>query len=186
MTKRTDVKYRVEVGRSHPLGAVPDTNGVNFSLYAAEATAVTLLLFDEHDSPQPIEIIELDPFAHRRFQFWHVYVRGATPGLHYAYRVDGPRDLTGSGHRYNPNKVLVDPYAKGVTDTLWNRTRACDPDDNLDCSLRSAVIDIETYDWEGDQPLNRPMNQTVIYELHVGGFTKAPNSIERGPRVLQS
>ncbi len=181
MTKRTDVKYRVEVGRSHPLGAVPDTNGVNFSLYAAEATAVTLLLFDAHDSPQPIEIIELDPFVHRRFQFWHVYVRGATPGLHYAYRVDGPRDLTGSGHRYNPNKVLVDPYAKGMTDTLWNRTRACDPDDNLDCSLRSAVIDIETYDWEGDQPLNRPMNQTVIYELHVGGFTKSPNSGVKNP-----
>ncbi|MGH3602048.1 MAG: glycogen debranching protein GlgX, partial [Pseudonocardiaceae bacterium] len=112
MAKKADTRYRVEAGRSHPLGAVPDVDGVNFSLYAADATAVTLLLFDACDSPQPIETIVLDPIVNRTFQFWHVYVRGVTPGLHYAYRVDGPRDLSESGHRYSPNKVLIDPYTR--------------------------------------------------------------------------
>ena len=181
MTERTDTRYRVEAGRSHPLGAVPDADGVNFSLYAADATAVTLLLFDASDSSKPIETIELDPMVNRTFQFWHAYVRGATPGLHYVYRVDGPGDLHGSGYRYNRNKILLDPYARGVTKDLWNRARACDADDNVDCSMRGAVIEIGTYDWEGDQPLNRPMSQTVIYELHVGGFTKSPSSGVKNP-----
>lgn len=181
MTECADIKYGVEAGRSHPLGAIPDADGVNFSLYAADATAVTLLLFDAVDSTEPIETIQLDPAINRTFQFWHAYVRGAAPGLHYAYRVDGPRDVSGFGHRYNPNKVLLDPYARGVTKNLWNRARACDADDNVDCSMRGAVIDIWCYDWEGDQPLNRPMNQTVIYELHVGGFTKSPSSGVNNP-----
>ncbi len=181
MTERADTRYRVETRRSHPLGALPDAEGVNFSLYAADATTVTLLLFDASDSPKPIETIELDPMVNRTFQFWHAYVRGATPGLHYAYRVDGPRDLHGSGHRYNHNKILLDPYARGVTKDIWNRARACDDDDNVDCSMRGAVIDIGAYDWEGDQPLNRPMSQTVIYEVHVGGLTRSASSGVENP-----
>ena len=184
MAQGTDAKYRIEAGRSHPLGAAADASGVNFSIYAADASAVTLLLFDASDSPEPIETIALDPEVNRTFQFWHVYVRGAIPGLHYAYRVDGPRDLTGSGDRYNVNKVLIDPYARGVTKTLWNRARACDSGDNLDCSMRGAVIDIGSYDWEGDQPLNRPMSQTIIYEMHVGGFTKSPSSGVKNPATF--
>src|SRR5205823_8082761 len=82
--------YRVEAGRAHPLGAVPDAEGVNFSIYSEGATAVTLLLFSVHDSPDPIQVIELDPDVNRTFHFWHVYVRGLRPGAHYAYRVDGP------------------------------------------------------------------------------------------------
>lgn len=181
MAEQADAKYRVEAGRSHPLGAVPDADGINFSLYAGDATGVTLLLFDSADSPKPIETIELDPVVNKTFQLWHAYVRGATPGLHYAYRVNGPQDLTGSGHRYNSHKVLVDPYTRGLTKNLWNRARACDADDNLDCSMRGVVIDIGAYDWEGDQPLNRPMSQTVIYELHVGGFTKSSSSGAKNP-----
>lgn len=181
MAENVDAHFRVEVGLGHPLGAVPDAAGVNFCLYAADATAVTLLLFDACNSPTPLQVIELDPLVNRTFQFWHVYVRGAAPGLHYAYRVDGPKDLHGLGHRYNPNKVLLDPYARGVTTNLWNRARACDAEDNLNCSMRSAVIDIGAYDWDGDQPLNRPMNQTVIYEMHVGGFTKSPTSAVKNP-----
>jgi isoamylase len=181
MAENIDTRFRVEAGRAHPLGAVPDATGVNFCLYAADATAVTLLLFDACNSPTPLQVIELDPLSNRTFQFWHVYVREAAPGLHYAYRLDGPKDLRGSGHRYNPNKVLLDPYARGVTTTLWNRARACDAEDNLNCSMRSAVIDIGAYDWDGDQPLNRPMSQTVIYEMHIGGFTKSPTSAVRDP-----
>ena len=94
----------------------------------------------------------------------------------YAYRVDGPQDLHGAGHRFNPNKVLIDPYGRGTTSTLWDRVAACGPDDNLAQSLRSVVIDMTDYDWEGDQPLRRPMQDTVIYEMHVRGFTKSPTS----------
>jgi isoamylase len=181
MAKSTETRFRIEAGRPHPLGAVPDAGGVNFSIYAGEANAVTLLLFDVHDSPAPVEVIELDPEVNRTFQFWHVYVGGATRGLHYAYRVDGPRDPSGSGDRYNPNKVLIDPYAKGVTKTLWDRGRACDDSDNLDSSMRGTVIDVAAYDWEGDQPLSRPMSETVIYEMHAGGFTRSPSSGARSP-----
>jgi glycogen operon protein len=181
MARSSGAPYQIEAGRSHPLGAVVDARGANFSLYAGDARAVTLLLFDAHDSPKPVAAIELDPKVNRTFQFWHVYVHGATPGLHYAYRVDGPAGLSESGHRYNPNKVLVDPYATGLTANLWDRARACDADDNQDCSMRCALIDIGGYDWEGDQPLNRPMSETVIYEMHVGGFTKSSTSGVRNP-----
>ena len=94
----------------------------------------------------------------------------------YAYRVDGPKDLHGAGHRFNPNKVLIDPYGRGTTSTLWDRVAACGPEDNLAHSLSSVVIDMTDYDWEGDTPLNRSMQDTVIYEMHVRGFTKSPTS----------
>src|SRR5215207_10055838 len=85
-------RFTVERGSPHPLGAVPTTEGVNFSVFSEHATAVTLLLFDEHDDPEPIQTIDYDPRIDKSFHFWHVFVRGARPGLHYAYRVNGPRD----------------------------------------------------------------------------------------------
>ena len=173
--------YAVERGRPHPLGAIPDANGVNFSIFSENATAVTLLLFNEHDDPEPVQVIEFDPRVHKSFHFWHAYVRGMRPGMHYAYRVDGPRDLHGQGHRFSPNKVLIDPYSFGVTTNLWNRVKACGPDDNLATSMRSAIIDLGDYDWEGDRPINRPMNETIVYEMHVGGFTKSPTSAGEHP-----
>src|SRR5918994_5061447 len=168
--------FAVERGSPHPLGAVPGANGVNFSIFSEHATAVTLLLFDVHDDPEPIQTIELDPRINKSFHFWHVFLRGLRPGMHYAYRVNGPQDLHGQGHRFNPNKVLIDPYSLGVTTNLWNRVAACGPDDNLATSMRSAIIDLGDYDWEGDRPINRPMNETIVYEMHVGGFTKSPSS----------
>ncbi len=172
----TTTTYQVESGRSHPLGAVPDKDGVNFSIFSEHATSVELLLFDEHDDPEPIQIIQLNPRINKTFHFWHVYVRGLKPGAHYAYRVDGPQDLHRVGHRFNKNKLLIDPYAKGNTDALWNRIDALGSKDNLATSMRSVVIDISDYDWEGDRPLNRPMSETLIYEVHVRGFTKSPSS----------
>jgi hypothetical protein len=90
-------------------------------------------------------------------------VRGLKPGVHYAYRIDGPTDPA-AGHRFNRNKVVIDPYAKGTTNTLWDRGKACGPEDNQHASMRSVVIDLKDYDWEGDAPLRRPMAETVIYE----------------------
>src|SRR5438093_9542191 len=99
---RGEGRNRVEAGRSHPLGATPDKDGVNFSVFSENASAVTLLIFDEHDSPEPVMTIDLDAKSHHKtFHFWHCYVRGLKAGAHYAYRVDGPPDLHGRGFRFN-------------------------------------------------------------------------------------
>jgi len=167
--------YPVEKGRPHPLGASITDEGINFSLFSGNAEGVELLLFESHDSPEPFQCITLNPRVNKTFHFWHVFVRGLRAGVHYAYRVDGPWNPP-AGHRFNRNKVLIDPYARGNTDTLWNRAAACTPEDNLRTAMRSVVIDTSGYDWEGDRPLNRPMNDSIIYEMHVRGFTRSPTS----------
>jgi len=128
-----------------------------------------------------MQIIDLDCDINRTYFVWHVYVKGLRPGAHYAYRVDGPQDLHRCGYRYNCNKVLIDPYSRGNTTTLWQRPDATGADDNLATSMRSVVIDLCGYDWEGDQPLNRPRRDSIIYEMHVGGFTRHPSSGVRYP-----
>jgi isoamylase len=173
-------RYATVPGRPHPLGATPDGDGVNFSVFSRNASGIDLLLFDEHDDAEPVQIIPLDPARNKTFFFWHVYIEGLRPGTHYAYRVDGPWD-PGRGHRFNRNKVLIDPYARGNTNALWDRAAACGPEDNLTRSMRSVVIDAANYDWEGDRPLNRPMSELIVYELHVGGFTKSPSSGVKHP-----
>ena len=157
---------------------MPD--GVNFSVFSEHATAIELLLFNDHNDTEPFQIIALDPTVNKTFHFWHVFLENAKPGLHYAIRVDGPNDLS-AGHRFDREKVLIEPYAKGNNKALWKRGDACKPGDNLATSLRSVVIDTCDYDWEGDQPLNRPLNETVIYEMHVGGFTRSPSAGAKQP-----
>ena len=155
-TTNPPTSFAAEKGSPHPLGATPSPEGVNFSLFSENATGVELLLFSAHDAPQPFQTIPLDPYVNKTFHFWHVFVRGLQPGAHYAYRVDGPFNPA-AGHRFNKNKVLIDPYARGNTNSLWNRAGACGPDDNVAASMRSVVIDPSAYDWEGDRPLNRPI-----------------------------
>jgi glycogen operon protein len=168
-------RYAVEAGSPHPLGAVADEHGVNFSVFSQNAEAVELLLFNEHDDAEPVQAVALDPRRHKTFHFWHAYVRGLKPGMHYAYRVNGPRDAA-RGHRFNPSKVLIDPYARGITKNLWRRGDACGDGENLGTSMRGAIVDAGGYDWEGDRPLGRPLAESVVYEMHVGGFTKSPTS----------
>ena len=151
-TTAPPVSFAAEKGSPHPLGATPSPEGVNFSLFSENATGVELLLFVAHDAPQPFQTIPLDPYVNKTFHFWHVFVRGLQAGAHYAYRVDGPFN-PGAGHRFNRNKVLIDPYARGNTNSLWKRAGACGPDDNVATSMRSVVIDTSGYDWEGDRPL---------------------------------
>jgi glycogen operon protein len=172
--------FEIEEGSPHPLGATIRPNGVNFSLYSGGATGVELLLFDRHDSPKPFQTIPLIPSKNKTFHFWHVFVRNLRAGAHYAFRVTGP-SLPEAGLRYNRNKVLIDPYARGNTDTLWKREDACNDADNVASSLRSVVIDPEDYDWEGDKPLNRPIEDTIVYEIHVRGFTKSTTSRVQHP-----
>ncbi len=168
-------RYSLEPGHFSPLGATPDAEGVNFSIFSQNATAVTFLLFDAPESTQPILEIPLDPLHHKTFYFWHLYLRGLRPGMLYAYRVDGPHEPE-VGHRFDPRRLLIDPYARGVDTTLWSRERTMAGEDGLTCGMRSVVAETSGYDWEGDRPLAHPMRETVIYELHVGGFTRSPSS----------
>ncbi|GCE16265.1 alpha-amylase family glycosyl hydrolase [Dictyobacter kobayashii] len=168
--------YIVEAGRPRPLGATPDERGVNFSLFSEHATNIELLLFEKGTDTIPIQTILLDQIKNRTFHFWHVYVRDLKPGTHYAYRIFGSGHTEITGDRYNFNKVLIDPYCRGITAGLWQRDDAISMVDNVATSLRSTVIDISNYDWEGDQCLNRPMSESIIYEVHVGGFTRSPSS----------
>jgi isoamylase len=167
--------FDAEPGSAHPVGITTNTDGVNFSLFSEAATEVLLLLFDSADAVEPMQTIRFDPFRNKTFHFWHVFVRGCHPGTFYAFRVGGPNDPA-AGYRFNPNKVLIGPYARGISKHLWKRAGAIDPHDNLATSMRCAVVDPSAYEWEGDQPLKRPIHQSIIYEMHVGGFTRSPSA----------
>jgi glycogen operon protein len=167
--------FETEPGSAHPLGIATYADGVNFSLFSQAATEVGLLLFEHPTDLEPFQIIRLDPFRNKTFHFWHVFVRGCRSGISYAFRVDGPANPS-AGHRFNPNKVLVGPYARGIHKQLWKRASAVGPADNQSTSMRCAIIDLSSYDWEGDRPLRRPMNESIIYEMHVGGFTRSPSA----------
>jgi isoamylase len=164
------------IGRSAPLGASVEPGGVNFSVYSRDATGVDLLLFDSEDAP-PSEIIHLDPSVNRTYHYWHVFVPGLRAGQLYGYRALGPLDPS-LGLRFDESKVLLDPYGREVTvPTGYNRGAAGRYGyDNAATAMKSVVVNPHTYDWEGDVPLHRPSSQTVIYEMHVGGFTRHPNS----------
>ncbi len=166
--------FTIERGTAHPHGVSLTAAGVNFSLFSETATEVVLLLFDSDAAVEPMQTIRFNPFENKTFHFWHVFVRGCGPGVYYAFRIDGPRDPA-AGLRFNPNKVLVSAYARSISRRLWRRRDAVDDADNLATSLRCGIVD-PTYDWEGDQPLDRPSHETIIYELHVGGFTRSPSS----------
>lgn len=167
--------YPIEPGAAHPLGAIADEHGVNFVIFSEHATSVELLLFARYDDPQPFQAIPLDPVRNLTFHRWHVYVRGLRPGMAYAYRFDGPDDYRNADH-FNKQKVLLDPYARAITTALWSRADASGPGDNVRTCIRGLVVDPSGYDWEGDRPLKLPMAETIIYEMHVGGFTSSPSS----------
>jgi isoamylase len=162
--------------RSAPLGASVWQGGVNFSLYSREATRLDLLLFDSEDAP-PSRVIRLDPSVNRTYHYWHVFVEGLQPGQLYGYRVYGAFDPS-QGLRFDASKVLLDPYGRGVVVPIgYSRGDAVrNGFDNAATSMKSVVVDHHAYDWEGDMPLHRPSSQTVIYEMHVGGFTRHANS----------
>jgi glycogen operon protein len=183
--RRRAAAYAIRPGSRYPAGATVVAEGVNFSIYSRHATQVELLLFHAADSPQPFQVITLESRIHRDFFFWHVLVVDLPVGTHYAWRVDGPDDVRQSGFRFDRNKALLDPWARGVSTLLWDRGRACLPGDNTATSMR-AVVTATDYDWEGDEPLGciRP-ERTIIYELHVGGFTRHPSSGVQAPGTFR-
>lgn len=171
------MSFKVYPGNSYQLGAhvAPDGSGVNFCVYSRNATAVELLLFKGSEDPQPLQVIRLDILNHRTYFYWHAFVEGVKPGQIYAYRVYGPYKPN-EGLKYDPEKVLIDPYSLLISDSVYNREAARKPGSNVSCSMRSIVVDPTDYDWEGDKPLNIDTKRTYIYELHVKGFTANKNS----------
>ncbi len=166
----------VRAGQSHPLGATVYPDGVNFSVYSKSCTALELLLLDAVDDPKPARVIALDRHQNRTFHYWHVFVPGLRPGQIYAYRAHGPNEPE-RGLRYDGSKILLDPYGRSVAvPGNYDPKAAARPGENTATAMKSVVVDPSTYDWEGDAPLRRPFARTVIYEMHVGGFTRHPTS----------
>ncbi len=167
----------IQTGRSFPLGASITPSGVNFSVYSKHCEALELLLFDSVDDLHPTRVIRLDPQRnHRTFHYWHAFVPNITAGQIYAYRAHG-RFEPQLGLCYDPSKVLLDPYGRCIAlPERYDRKAAILPGDNSALAMKSVVADLSTYDWEGDTLLYRPFGQTIIYEMHVGGFTRHPSS----------
>lgn len=165
-----------ERGSSFPLGATLSSDGANFSVFSNRSTAAQLLLFDAADDPEPSRVIDLDRYENRTYRYWHVSVPGVTAGQIYAYRMAGPFDPA-SGLRFDPQKLLLDPYGKCIAvPARRSREAARRPGDNAATALRSVVVDPGAYDWEGDSPPRRSFAKTIIYEMHVAGFTRHPSS----------
>jgi isoamylase len=166
----------VATGSSAPLGASIFPGGVNFSVFSKNATLIELLLFDDAAAPEPARIIPLAAKGHRTYHYWHAFVPGLEPGQVYAYRAHGPL-APERGLRFDAEKVLLDPYglAIAVPDS-YDRLAAIRPGGNAAVAMKSVVADLGRYDWEGDQPLRRPFAETIIYELHVRGFTRHASS----------
>jgi glycogen operon protein len=169
---------RVWPGKPFPLGPRWDGDGTNFALFSEHAEKVELSLFDASDRETRYELTERTAFH------WHGYLPGIGPGQRYGYRVHG-RWAPEQGHRFNPAKLLIDPYAKSIEGPiLWNRGNALpyvpdgedadlerDEEDDVEAIPKSVVID-ESFDWQDDAPPERPWHETVIYEVHTKGFTK--------------
>lgn len=170
---------RVWPGRPYPQGATWDGEGVNFALFSENATAVELCLFDHEHLDQESHRIRMEECTDL---VWHVYLPEIRPGQLYGYRVHGPYEPH-AGQRFNPSKLLIDPYAKALTGVVkWSDAmfgyRIGDPKQDLSFDERNnagnvpkcVVID-QAFTWGGDQLLNTPWSETVIYEVHVKGFT---------------
>jgi len=175
---------RIRSGHPYPLGATVHDGGVNFALFSRHADAVAVLLFDDPQG-DPTDII---PLQRRTRHIWHALVEGVGPGQLYGYKVAGPFDPK-QGHRFNPHKLLIDPYAKALTHKLRNTDGlllgfdrssplldlSIDRRDNTRIVPKGIVLN-DDFDWQGDEPLDLPFRDLVIYEAHVRGFTRHASS----------
>lgn len=173
---QTSAAGSVLSGKSFPLGATVAPDGVNFSVFSKGCEAVELLLFDDVADKAPARVLNLDESQHRTYHYWHLLVGGLKPGQLYGYRVKGPWEPK-QGFRFDHEKLLLDPYGRCVAvPDNYDRLAAGLSGDNTATAMKSVVVDPSDYDWEGDVPLKRPFARTVIYEMHVRGFTRHPNS----------
>src|SRR5688572_8432350 len=172
-------KTRTRPGEPYPLGATWDGSGVNFALFSENATRVELCLFGPDGSAETARIV----MPEATDQVWHVYLPDARPGQRYGYRVHGPWEPA-QGHRFNPSKLLLDPYARAIDGTItWDDALfsyelghpeadlKADERDSAENMPKAFVVDT-SFTWGNDQPSRRPWNETIIYEVHVKGFTQ--------------
>ena len=163
-------------GRSFPLGATVLADGVNFSVFSRQANRVQLLLFDDAEAVRPTRVIDLEARMHRTYHYWHVFMAGIGAGQLYGYRASGPF-APERGLRFDPSKSLLDPYGRAVAvPDGYSRQTASQHGESNAIAMKSVVVDPSGYDWDGDVPLRRPIAGTVIYEMHVAGFTRHPSS----------
>jgi isoamylase len=172
--RRAASKWRGRPGEPFPLGATPDARGTNFSLFSEVAERVELCLFDADGRETRVDLPERTAYC------WHGYIRGVGPGQRYGFRVHGPWDPS-QGHRCNPAKLLVDPYARAIAgDIKWDSAvfpypPGADDRERNDADsgpfMPKSVVVNGAFDWEGDRPLRRKLHETVVYEVHLKGFT---------------
>jgi glycogen operon protein len=174
-------KYTLRSGSPYPHGVQVSEEGVNFSISSRHGTQVELLLFAQADSQDPFQVISLHKDRNHTFFSWHVFVEKLPVGTWYGWRIDGPSLTREAGLRFDKEKLLLDPWALAVSDNLWQRSAACLPGDNSHCAMRAAVVDLNNYDWEGDVPLAIRSEKAIIYELHVGGFTRHSSAKVKHP-----
>ena len=167
--------YLTRPGRRYPPGASVEDDGVNFSIYGRHATGAELLLYEGADSPEPFQVIRLDPEINHTFFSWHLLVVDLPPGTHYTWRMDGPFDPHGHGWRFDKGIELADPWARAVNVCDWDRRRRQREGVRPHDSARAVVL-AEEYNWEGDTPRWVPSEDMIVYELHVGGFTRDPTA----------
>src|SRR5262249_47607521 len=147
----------MSAGTSAPLGATVNADGINFSVFSKRATAIDLLLFDRADDTRPSRVVAFDPRVDRSYHYWHHFVPGLTAGQIYAFRVHGPYDPA-RGHRFDPDKVLLDPYGRAVVvPSDYDRKMT---------AMKSVAVDSAAYDWEGNRPRERPAAQRIVYQMH--------------------
>jgi len=175
-------KLRTSAGHPLPLGSSRRPEGVNFAVFSRHAEAVSVVLFDS-GREEPRAEIALDPGVNRTGHIWHILLHDLDPELRYGFRLRGPFDPAGEGHRFSEEAILIDPYARALTGgSDWGvsycRQGLCSPLSTF--QRRCCIIDDE-FDWQGDRPLNIPLQETIIYELHVRGFTRHPSAgVEHG------
>lgn len=177
--------FKTSPGSSYPFGSRLKNDGVNFSIFSQYATSVELILFASSTSLEPLQVIPLSSELHKTFYSWHIHIHELPAGIWYTWRMDGPSDTSQSGLSFDKDKHLLDPTARVVSDALWDRRQACLPGDNGHTAMRSLVVD-DTYDWEGDKPYAYKSENAIIYELHVGGFTRQPSAGVKKPGTFSA
>ena len=168
-------EYEIKPGSCYPFGCKHNGGGANFSIFSRYATDVELLLFETAEDKEPFLIISLQKDINRTFYYWHAYVVGLPLGTWYNWRIDGANMTRENGFSFDNEKHLIDPWTRAVSQKKWSRKAACKPGDNSSTAMRCCVVD-DNYDWEGDIPLRISSEKSIIYELHVGGFTRHATS----------
>lgn len=166
--------YTTARGHCRPFGATPGPGGVNFAVFSRHAQRIDLVLFKE-GREDPIAEIPLDPRTNKTGDVWHIFVHGLEADVLYGYRVHGPH-APKAGHRFDSKAIVLDPYALAISGGhRWGQPEVPHGIANGRLTRRGRLV-FDDFDWEGDVPLATPLAETVIYELHVRGYTRHPSS----------